>query len=136
MMESERTTKEPEKKIGSIGLIFGFLTSVLSVGCCAIPVVLVSLGLSGAWASRLEFLDRVRPLLIVFSLLSLGWGIRRYTERGQKSLCKPNDGPGIRSDRVRKGLFWAAVAGSLLILLLPWMSAHFFHLRFFDRDTD
>ena len=135
-MEPERVNKEPEEEKGSIGLIFGFLTSVLSVGCCAIPVVLVSLGLGGAWASRLEFLDRVRPLLIVFSLLSLGWGIRRYTQRGQKSLCKPNDGSGIRSDRARKGIFWAVVAGSLLILFIPWMSAHFFHLRFFDRDPD
>ena len=135
-MEPERVNKEPEEEKGSIGLIFGFLTSVLSVGCCAIPVVLISLGLGGAWASRLEFLDQARPLLIVFSLLSLGWGIRRYTERGQKSLCKPNSAPGIRSDRVRKGIFWAVAAGSLLILLLPWMSAHFFHLRFFDRDKD
>ena len=135
-MEAERLNQKPEEEKGRIGLIVGFLTSVLSVGCCAIPVVLVSLGLGGAWASRLEFLDRVRPLLVVFSLLSLGWGIRRYTQRRQKPLCKPNGVHGIRSDQIRKGIFWAVVAGSLLILFLPWMSAHFFHLKFFDRDPD
>lgn len=135
-MDSEKINQEPEEGKGSIGLIVGFLTSVLSVGCCAIPVVLVSLGFGGAWASRLEFLDRIRPLLIVFSLLSLAWGIRRYAQRGQKSLCKPDGGSWIRSDRVRNGIFWAVVAGSLLILFLPWMSSHIFHLRFFDQDPD
>jgi len=46
-METERLNQKPEEEKGRIGLIVGFLTSVLSVGCCAIPVVLVSLGLGG-----------------------------------------------------------------------------------------
>ncbi|EAY56451.1 MAG: probable mercuric transport protein (MerT) [Leptospirillum rubarum] len=121
---------KPENGKMRVALALGVLGSVISAGCCAIPVILLSFGLGGAWASRFAFLDRIQPFLVFISLVSLGWGVRLFVQRLR--------GPACRSDIgfLRTGVFWIIVIGSLFILVFPWISSHYFHLRLMDRDSD
>lgn len=105
-------------------MLAGFLISAFSVGCCFIPVALASIGLGSAWGSRLEFLEKFRPLLVLLSLASLGWGFFRYRQSARNSSCSLTEGSsGTRG--MKAGFFWIIVIGSLIVL----------GLSFLDRDS-
>jgi mercuric ion transport protein len=123
------------KENGRLAVILGFFASVLSVGCCFIPVILVSLGLGGAAASRVSFLDSYRPYLTALSLVSFGWGFYRYWQRIQKSSCNPLSRNRF-SFSTSPTVFWVLVAGALFFLAFPWMDGAFFHHSFLDPDRD
>jgi mercuric ion transport protein len=110
---------------GRIPLVAGLAASILSVACCAGPLILVSVGLGGAWASRLAALDPYRPWFIALSLLFLGWGIwsayrrRSFRSCGVGTLCSK---PANRTN----DLMWALLILSLGILSFPWYGAWIF----------
>jgi mercuric ion transport protein len=45
--------------------------SVLASSCCLLPLVLVSIGLTGAWMGRLRALQPFSPILVGISLAAL-----------------------------------------------------------------
>ena len=52
----------------------GILGSVAASSCCIIPLLLFSLGVSGAWIGNLTRLAPYQPLFIAVTLASLGCG--------------------------------------------------------------
>ena len=50
---------------GSGALLVGGLASILASTCCLGPLVLVALGLSGAWIGDLTLVEPYRPLFLV-----------------------------------------------------------------------
>ena len=93
--------------------------------CCVAPLVLVSLGLGGAWLASLTQLEPYRPVFIVLTLglLAMAW-FRLYR---QPVACEPGracaDGAVQRRQRL---IFWS-VAGLLMILLtFPWYASLFY----------
>ena len=46
--------------------------------CCIGPLVLLALGISGAWISYLTALEPYRPIFIGVTLLFLGWRFAGY----------------------------------------------------------
>ncbi|MEC4683586.1 MAG: mercuric transporter MerT family protein [Nitrospirota bacterium] len=118
-------TKQKALRSGRFPLLAGFLASVLSVACCVGPLLLVSLGLGGAWASRLAALDPYRPGFVARSVLFLGWGAwaayrRTPASCGPGALCRPP----VRQSR---RMLWGILVLSLSILAFPWYAAWFFH---------
>lgn len=92
--------------------------------CCVVPLVLVSVGISGAWLASLTALEPYRPLFAtsaVAALVFAGW--RLY---GPASRCE--DGR-ICGDphvlRRRRRVLWIAVAAILPLLLFPYYISWF-----------
>jgi mercuric ion transport protein len=119
--------KTAQRKVntGRFPLVAGFLASVLSVACCVGPLLLVSLGLGGAWASRLAALDPYRPWFVGLSLLFLGWGIwsvrqKRSRSCGGETVCRT---PVKQTHR----MVWWIVLLSLLVLAFPWYAKWVLH---------
>src|SRR5260370_7621338 len=56
---------------GSIALFSGGLAAILASTCCLGPLVLVTLGISGAWIGNLTRLEPYRPFFIVIALVAL-----------------------------------------------------------------
>lgn len=52
-------------------LIVGGLAAILASICCLGPLILISLGISGAWIGNLTALEPYRPLFIGVALLAL-----------------------------------------------------------------
>ncbi len=103
-------------------------SAVTAIGaslCCVAPLVLVSLGLGGAWLSTLTQLEAYRPVFIVLTLglLGLAW-IRLYR---QPVVCEPGracaDGAVQRRQRQ---IFWGVTASLLLLLAFPWYASIFY----------
>jgi mercuric ion transport protein len=59
------------QKLVAAGGIFG---AVVASSCCIVPLLLFSLGVSGAWIGQLTRLAPYQPYIIVATLVCLGYG--------------------------------------------------------------
>lgn len=54
--------------------IGGVIGAALSASCCILPLVLFSVGVSGAWISHLTALSPYQPIFVTASAILLGMG--------------------------------------------------------------
>ena len=93
--------------------------AVLASGCCVLPFVLFSLGISGAWMSNLRALEPYSGYFIILSLGLAASGLYAMKRRKASQLCT-TDGycASTRADRIRSIILWGSVA--LITLALAW----------------
>ncbi len=70
-------------------MIASVLAGIGASLCCVAPLVLLSLGLGGAWVANLTVLEPVRPVFIGLTLLFIGLSFRKLylTTR----ICEPGN---------------------------------------------
>ena len=68
---SERAPGAATLRLTAIGSILG---AIAASSCCIAPLVLFSLGISGAWIGNLTALAPYQPYFIVATLACLGYG--------------------------------------------------------------
>jgi mercuric ion transport protein len=61
-----------ERKAGGL-LGFAVLAAILASTCCVLPLVLVLVGITGAWMVHLTVLKPLTPWAIALTLGALGW---------------------------------------------------------------
>jgi len=108
-----------------VSLIAGILAGIGASVCCVGPLVLLALGVSGAWIGNLAALEPYRPIFIVLMLLFLGLAFRQLYRVPQA--CAPGTPcADPRTNSRQRAIFWV-VAGSLLALLaVPWFAPLFY----------
>lgn len=92
--------------------------SVAAVGasiCCVVPLVLVLLGISGAWIATLTALDPWRPWFNVAALMALMLAF--WNLYGPPSRCR-TDGEFAKPYALKRWRRWLWVATVLIVLLL------------------
>jgi len=113
------------ERTGSGALLVGGLAAILASTCCLGPLILVALGLSGAWIGNLTRLEPYRPFLIAGALVALfvaGWQIFRPTQP-----CNPGELCAVpRTRRIFKILFVAVSALVLIALVFPYVIKFFY----------
>src|SRR5262245_16723801 len=77
--------------------------SVLASSCCLLPLVFVSIGLTGAWLGRLRVLQPYSAILIGVSLAALLAAVYN----------------GIPRRPLYRGAFWSIATLTLVLLLMP-----------------
>ncbi|MBI5277044.1 MAG: mercury transporter MerT [Burkholderiales bacterium] len=105
-------------------LAAGVLAAIGASVCCVGPLVLLTLGIGGAWVANLTSLEPVRPWLIAATLLFLGLAFRRLYLQPQ--VCEP--GAVCAEPIVHKRqrlLFWFVAPTLLALLAVPWMASSF-----------
>jgi mercuric ion transport protein len=122
-VSAARTESKPGAPSGRAALAVGGIAAVLASACCAGPLVLVMLGVSGAWIGNLTLLEPYRPLFAGAALVALAVAWRRIYRPAAE--CKPGEACAI--PRVRTGyrvLFWivalAVVAAIAFPYVVPW----------------
>ncbi len=99
---------EPSRnKVEASALATGGLAAILASTCCLGPLVLVSVGLGGAWLTTLTALEPFRPWFLAAALLALGFaGWRIYRPA---ATCAPGEVCAVpQTKRTYKVLFWLA----------------------------
>jgi mercuric ion transport protein len=114
-----------EPQSGRAALVTGGLAAVVASACCLGPLVLVTLGISGAWISNLAVLEPYRPIFIGAALIAMFFAYRRIFRPAQA--CKPGDV--CATGRVKtsyKVLFWVVAALVLVALGFPFVLPLFY----------
>lgn len=114
-----------EVKDGRGALAAGGLAAILASTCCLGPLVLVSVGVSGAWIGSLSALEPYRPFFIGVALVALFFAYRRIYRPAQD--CKPGEVCAIPQVKTTyKAIFWAVVGLVLIALVYPAIAPFFY----------
>ena len=110
---------------GGGALLAGGLAAILASSCCLGPLVLITLGVSGAWIGNLTALEPYRPVFIGVALGALFLAWRRIWRPA--TVCPPGEVcalPQIKSSY--KVLFWAVTLLVVVALAFPYMAPWFY----------
>lgn len=109
-------------KIPIIGAVIGTIAASL---CCVGPLVLLSLGIGGAWISTLTQLEFLRPIGIAITLVFLVWVFwKLYIPPNQCAIDKPC--ANLKALKVQRIVFWVITFILVLILAFPWYAFLFY----------
>ncbi len=110
---------------GHRALAAGGVAAILASTCCLGPLVLVTLGFSGAWIGNLTVLEPYRPIFIGAALVALFFAQRRVFRPVQA--CKPDDlcaAPQMRA--AYKVIVWVVAALVVVALAFPYVLPLFY----------
>lgn len=111
MKETTAVDRELKRNFAATGGVIG---AVLASSCCIGPLVLITLGASGAWIGNLTALKTYQPLFVLMTLGFLGIGFWQVYGRAKMSRADGSSCATPRSDRLVKGALWLA---TLLVAL-------------------
>ncbi len=116
-MRSSRNTK--------MELVGGVLAGIGASACCIGPLLLLSLGIGGAWIGHLTALEPYRPVFIVLTVLFLGLAFRKLYFVPQN--CDSEDNcVADRTRNVQRILFWILVPATFGLVASPWILPIFY----------
>lgn len=104
----------------------GVVGAILASACCVVPLVLVTLGVSGAWIANLTALEPYKPYVAAVTLALLGYGFWHAYFK-PKPPCE--DGSYCarpRSARATKIALWLGLAVVIVALTLNWWAPYFY----------
>jgi mercuric ion transport protein len=123
-MKAETVENSPERT-GSGALFVGGLAAILASTCCLGPLILVALGLSGAWIGNLTRLEPYRPFFIAGALVALFFAGRRIFRPAQT--CSPGEVCAIpRTRHIYKMLFVTVCVLVVIALAFPYVVKLFY----------
>lgn len=106
-------------------LVASALAAVGASVCCVAPLVLLTLGIGGAWVSSLTALEPVRPFFIAVTLLFIGLAFRRLYLVPQ--VCEP--GTPCANPRTvgrQRLIFWLVTVALVGLLAVPLAAPLFY----------
>ena len=104
-----------EKNDTSLPLVGGIAAAIGAGLCCAGPLVLLLLGVSGSWIGNLTVLEPYRPIFILLVLVLFsfaGWKVYRPIEE-----CEPGTACAMPQVRKRRQIIFWVTAFIALILV-------------------
>ena len=105
----------------------GLLGALAASSCCILPLVLFSLGVSGAWISNLTLLEPYRPVFIGVALVFMGLAWRGIYRAPAAAQCEPGTLCALpQTNRVYRVMFWSVSALVLLALGFPYLAPLFY----------
>ena len=114
-----------ENQNGRGALAAGGLAAILASTCCLGPLVLITLGFSGAWIGSLTVLEPYRPIFIGVASVALFFAYRRLFRPA--AACQPGEVCAIpQINVVYKAFFWLVAALALVALVFPYVAPLFY----------
>lgn len=125
-MDNLRKPEPPKHaSAGRAALLAGGVAALLASACCLGPLVLLMLGISGAWIGNLTALEPYRPIFIGVALVALYFSHRRiFRPAGE---CLPGEICAVPAvSQTYKVLFWVVVALLGVALVFPYVAPFFY----------
>jgi len=101
------------------------LAGIGASACCVGPLLLLSLGVGGAWIGHLTALEPYRPVFIVLTVLFLALAFRKLYLVPQSCVQEDN----CVADRTRHAqriFFWILAPVTLGLVASPWILPIFY----------
>jgi|SRR5450631_1612471 mercuric ion transport protein len=106
-------------------LAAGIIAAIGVSVCCVGPLLLLALGIGGAWISNLTALEPYRPIFIGLTLLFLGLTYRQLYLVPQPCMGSATC-PDPRALKRQRVIFWLVGVLLLGLLAVPWAATLFF----------
>ena len=104
----------------------GLLGAVLASACCIGPLVLLTLGVSGAWIGNLTALEPYKPAFAAIALICVGLGFRQVYFAASPACAEGSYCAKPGSALVAKTVLWAATVLVALALSINWWAPVFY----------
>ncbi len=114
--------KDIEQKNSSRRSIAGAVIAAVAASlCCLGPLVLLALGVGGAWMSSLTALEPYRPVFILITFSFLGYAFYRIYRKSGAEECQPGSYcANPKSNRLNKIVLWIVTVFVLVLLAVPY----------------
>ena len=92
--------------------------------CCVLPLVLVAIGVGGAWVAQLRSLERFYPAFVGLAIAAFAYAFYRLYLK--PAPCAPDAAcvsPTTR--RNQRIAFWATLVAAKALILFPIVYGHF-----------
>jgi mercuric ion transport protein len=110
-----------EPNTGRGALLAGGLAAILASACCLGPLILVTLGVTGAWIGTLALLEPYRPFFIGAAVVAMFFA-GRHIFRPTRA-CKPGEVCAVPRVRSTYKLLFGLVAALLLVAVtFPYLA--------------
>ncbi|MBZ0092235.1 MAG: mercuric ion transporter MerT [Burkholderiales bacterium] len=108
-------------------LIGGVAAAIGASLCCLGPLVLVMLGIGGAWVASLGRLEPYRPLFLGLGIIFMILAYRKIYRAPAAEFCTPGSLCALpQTKRVYKILFWIVAALIGLAMITPYIAPLFY----------
>lgn len=116
-----------ETRTEKLTLIGGVLAAIVASLCCLGPLVLVTVGISGAWISNLAAFEPYRPISIGVAIVFMALAYRKIYRAPAPEACEPGTLCAVpQTNRVYKIMFWVVSALVLLAFVFPYFAPLFY----------
>ena len=115
--------RAPRKRFVVTGSVIG---AVLASSCCIVPLLLVTLGVSGAWIGSLSALEPYKPWFAAVTMLFLGVGFWQVYWKPKQDCEEGSYCASPKSDRVVKIALWSATLLVALALTIDYWAPIFY----------
>ena len=106
-------------------LFAGGLAAIFASACCLGPLVLLTLGFSGAWISNLTLFEPDQPIFIGAALVALYFAGRRIYRPAVE--CAPGEVCAVPQVRTAyKAAFWLVAVLIVVALVFPYLAPWFY----------
>ena len=108
------------------GVLFaGGLAAIFASACCLGPLILLTLGFSGAWISNLALFQPYQPVFIGAALVALYFAGRRIYRPAVE--CAPGEVCAVPQVRTAyKAAFWLVAVLIVVTLVFPYLAPWFY----------
>ncbi len=102
----------------------GIVGAIGASACCILPLVLLSVGVTGSWMSALTAFSPYQPIFIALAIGFLGWGHYLVSIKPRRACAE-----GAACARPLPGLLvrislWGATALVALAIAWPWLAPY------------
>lgn len=105
-------------------LVAAVLTAIGASVCCVGPLVLLALGIGGAWVGNLTAFEPYRPFFIGLTLIFLGLAFRKLYLVPQ--VCTPGSCADSSTIKRQRLIFWVVAVLMLGLLAVPLLAPLFY----------
>lgn len=106
-------------------VVAGAAAAIGASACCAGPLLLVVLGVGGAWGSRLAAMEAYQPFFVAAALAFFGFAFYRLYRKPEA--CAPGETCAVPAVRRRQRLlFWVVAAIAIALMAFPLYAPLFY----------
>jgi len=121
--ENQENNSQGQERLLAAGGIVG---AIIASSCCIVPLVLVTLGVSGAWIGSLTALEPYKPYFLTITAILLGAGFWHVYFKPKKACADGSYCARPRSGRITQIALWLATALALLAATVDFWAPLFY----------
>ena len=104
----------------------GVVGAILASTCCIAPLVLLLLGVSGAWIGNLTALEPYKPIFAGVALVFIGLGFRQVYFKAKPACADGSYCAHPESALITKSALWLSTVLVVVALTINWWAPLFY----------